>query len=341
MTDSPIDLCVLTDTHLLPWQVEAVERAVDEGGVRVSLVVVNDPTYSGDQPTDHRPAVRTAIENGDSIGVADLAAIGYAVRREGAWTLVLAERKVAWLLGYDDPEWLERIPVRDVEAFDEAIRIHCTPESEDGVWNELPDRVVDLVADEADVAVRFGFGLLRGTILDAPEHGVLSFHAADVRRYRGLGPDLSFFNGDDIAGATLQQLTERIDGGRIVGIETVDVSDARTSDEVRRRVYDLQCGMLARGIERLRDPTFEPLEDIDFAEYTPHNTRRRLGYSGPIAVRNLLGRVRSHSPTYRLLRRLFREQRSALGDRLFGSDRPAVERVTDTQTEDAPSASDD
>ena len=331
MSHSPTDLCVLADTHLLPWQVEALERTVEQTDTRISLVIVDDPSYENKESERHRPAVRTAIARGESLGLADVSALFQSLRAEGAWTLVLAERKVAWLLGYDESDWLERIPVQEVDVLNDAVRIHCTPNS-DGVWNELPDELVELVANESDVAVRFGFGLLRGDVLDAPEYGVLSFHAADVRRYRGLGPDLVFYNGDDTAGSTLQQLTEEIDAGQIIAIDTIDVSDARTSDEVRRRTYDLQQEMLARGINRLRDPGFEPRELTELAEYTSHRTRQKVTYSLPIAARNLVGRLREHSPTYRRLRR-FVERRVGSGD---DRDQPDADRnrVQSTETTD-------
>lgn len=288
--DPPRDVCLLTDPYLLPWQIDALETLVEETDARIALVVVNDPAYADRRSqVERQETIKAAVDDDTSIGRADLELLVESIRAEGGWTLVLAERKLAWLLGLADSKWLKREPIDDIDVLSDAVKIHCAPEY-DGVWEELPSAVVERIADDSDVAVRFGFGLLRGDVLDAPEHGVLSFHSADIREYRGLGPDLAFHNRKNTAGSTLQRLTETIDGGEIICIDHVDVSDARTSDEIRQRVYELQTKLLARGIKRLGDPEFDPSEP-ELAEYTPHDKRTSLRYSGSIALRNAFGRL--------------------------------------------------
>jgi hypothetical protein len=70
---------------------------------------------------------------------------------------------------------------------------------------------------DLDVAVRFGFRILRGGALRIARHGVWSYHHGDNNHYRG-GPagfwEVMF--GDPVTGFVLQQLGEDLDGGRIL-----------------------------------------------------------------------------------------------------------------------------
>ncbi len=65
-----------------------------------------------------------------------------------------------------------------------------------------------------DVAIRFGFRILRGEVLQLPQFGVWSFHHGDNRVNRG-GPAgfWEVFLGWPATGAVLQRLSEDLDGG--------------------------------------------------------------------------------------------------------------------------------
>lgn len=296
MTDAdrspgPDRACVLADPHLYEWQAAALDRLVRTTDVKLPLVVVNAPAE--DSGYDRDEAGRQSLDDPTGVGRHDLRLFWDVLTTEGPWAVVLAERKLAWLFGLDEPGWERRRAVEDVDALDGAELVRCEPVDAGGAWNELPDPVVDRVVDETDVVVRFGFGLLTGRILEEPAYGTLSFHPADVRRYRGLGPSQNFLAGDDEAGATLQRLSDEIDGGEIVAVETVDVSDAHTLDAVEERVEGLQVELLARGVERLADPSFTPEPPETLGEYAPLSRRSEPGFAGRILVRNLLGRVRS------------------------------------------------
>jgi len=80
-----------------------------------------------------------------------------------------------------------------------------------------PDDVGRIRAHNLDVAVRFGFRILRGDVLRIARHGVWSYHHGDNRRYRG-GPAgfWEVMSGDPVTGAVLQQLSEDLDAGQIL-----------------------------------------------------------------------------------------------------------------------------
>ena len=70
---------------------------------------------------------------------------------------------------------------------------------------------------QLDFILRFGFGIIRGDILEAAKYGIWSFHHGDEQKYRG-GPAgfWEIFNDDPVSGAILQRLTNKLDGGIIL-----------------------------------------------------------------------------------------------------------------------------
>jgi folate-dependent phosphoribosylglycinamide formyltransferase PurN len=226
------------------WAVDAVARAVDDGVLSVERVVINDEV--ADSLDDD--AVATARRYLDS-------ALDY-----GAWAPVSAYRSVV-----APPAHLEWVDLDDLPWAD-VPRTFCTPRPAETFGNELPDDVVETVAADTDVVVRFGFGIIKGDVLSKPRYGVLSFHHGDVRRYRGRPVGAwEYIDGASEGGVTLQRLTEKLDGGAVVATASVDLRDAYTWPAVERRLYAASGTMLADGLRSLRageDPETVPAEEL-------------------------------------------------------------------------------
>jgi len=123
----------------------------------------------------------------------------------------------------------------------------------------LPDATVDRIARETDVVIHNGVGILSGRILTEPEHGVLSYHHGDIRRYRGVLTHLwNYLNGDETGGVTVLRLTEELDAGGIAANTEVDLSNCLTWSEVETRKQLAGVPLLARAVENVTDPEFEP-----------------------------------------------------------------------------------
>lgn len=283
MPDPPSNLCVLADQYLMTNEVRSLERAVDQTGIDVPLVVVNDP----EDPDIDPDAEANAINN--PIGIDTARILFKVLERERAWTLVYAERKVAEAFGSKVPS-LDRVHVEDVPCLAESEFRSVTPITA-GNWVELPPDTVELVRERCDVAVRFGFGLLEGDVLRAPAFGVLSFHPADIREYRGLGVPQAWVDGRDTMGVTLQRLNEEIDGGEIVAYGETDVSQCATLWEAYEAVNDVKVGLLAEAIENLRDPSFEPSVPELLGPYYSLERRQNPSFVGQVLRRNIAGRI--------------------------------------------------
>src|SRR5258705_12637010 len=68
-----------------------------------------------------------------------------------------------------------------------------------------------------DVALRFGFRILKGKVLEPAAHGIWSYHHDDNQLYRGGPPGFwEVMKDDSITGSVLQILTEELDNGRVI-----------------------------------------------------------------------------------------------------------------------------
>lgn len=70
---------------------------------------------------------------------------------------------------------------------------------------------------QLDFIIRFGFGIIRGEILNVARWGVWSYHHGDPEFYRGGPPGLwELLHKKPITGAILQRLTDKLDQGIIL-----------------------------------------------------------------------------------------------------------------------------
>ena len=77
--------------------------------------------------------------------------------------------------------------------------------------------VAAIRAHRLDVAIRFGFRILRGKVLDIARHGVWSHHHGDNLINRGGPPGFwEVMKQEPVTGSILQVLTEDLDNGRTI-----------------------------------------------------------------------------------------------------------------------------
>ncbi|MEY7852001.1 formyltransferase family protein [Natrarchaeobius sp. A-rgal3] len=281
--DEPVSVGLLTEPFLYEWQRRALTNLERDTTASVELVVSN---------ASNADAAAESWNSKKRIEFDDVSQFLRLLRREGPWAFVLAERTVGRLLGDDQTLW-HRHAIDDVDCLEGATHVRCTPQR-DGAWYEFPDEVVDRVSRRCDVVVLFGFGLIRGEILTATEHGVLSFHPADIRRYRGMGVPPVFYDGRDTIGTTLQRLNDSIDGGEIVLSREMSLRDCETLWDAFDRVVTAQSELLSDGIERATDPAFEPttVPDDELGTFYPRRERRTVDFAGKILLKNVAGRLR-------------------------------------------------
>jgi len=90
----------------------------------------------------------------------------------------------------------------------------CTGKNYEQLTTEDIDKIKQ---HQPDFILRFGFGILKGNILNIARWGVWSYHHADEQEFRG-GPAgyWEIVKKKNIQGVILQQLTEKLDAGKII-----------------------------------------------------------------------------------------------------------------------------
>lgn len=118
---------------------------------------------------------------------------------------------------------------------------------------------------QPEIILRFGFRILRGPILGMAKFGIWSLHHGNNKINRGGPPGFwEVVHQDAISGITLQQITENLDGGKVIGrafTKTDLLSFHRnqvTIFEVGIRLFEEKLKQLANG--RLKAET----ESFDF-----------------------------------------------------------------------------
>ncbi len=107
-----------------------------------------------------------------------------------------------------------------------------------------------LRALQPDVAVRYGFRILRGPVLNTPRHGVWSYHHGNNNLNRGSPPCFwEVILGWPSTGAILQRLSEDLDGG-VVLARTAVATDPISVHQNRIRLYRASSPLL---LQRLRE----------------------------------------------------------------------------------------
>lgn len=99
----------------------------------------------------------------------------------------------------------------------QSIEVHPVI-SESGFVSRYSDQDVERIKSlELDILIRCGWGILRGAILSASRHGVISLHNGDNRVNRG-GPAgfWEIFLKQTSTGFIIQQLTEELDAGNVL-----------------------------------------------------------------------------------------------------------------------------
>jgi methionyl-tRNA formyltransferase len=113
------------------------------------------------------------------------------------------------------PDALELVDVSDLcEGIDVLTVSPIMKKFSDALQDEDLKKINE---HKLDVALRFGFRILRGKVLETAAHGVWSYHHDDSLLYRGGPPGFwEVMKDDAVTGSVLQILTEELDNGRVI-----------------------------------------------------------------------------------------------------------------------------
>ena len=161
----------------------------------------------------------------------------------------------------DIRQWIPDVPVLRVNPIQKRFSDYFTPEDLAAI------RGYDL-----DVALRFGFRILRGESLDIARHGVWSYHHGDNRVNRG-GPAgfWEVMKGLPTTGSILQRLTEDLDNGHIL-YRSMAQTDPISVRRNRNNYFWKSSAFMPRKLRQLRDEgpaaLSPPQEETTFRAYS-------------------------------------------------------------------------
>ena len=151
-----------------------------------------------------------------------------------------------------------------------------------------PDLATWLRDLDVDVATVVAYGkILPASLLEVPRFGFVNVHFSLLPAYRGAAPvQRAVMSGDPETGITIMVLTEGMDEGPIIGVETVAIDAEETAGELGLRLADRSGTLLVDSLEGLVDGRIEPVpQDDALATYAPKITEEeaRIDWSAPAA----------------------------------------------------------
>ena len=113
------------------------------------------------------------------------------------------------------PEAKRPSNICDLHLVIPEIRCYTIKKGYSEYFNEADLKQIN--AHKLDFILRFGFGIIKGGILNAAKYGVWSYHHDDDRKYRGVPTGFwEIWYSDPVNAAILQRLTDKLDSGVIL-----------------------------------------------------------------------------------------------------------------------------
>lgn len=114
-----------------------------------------------------------------------------------------------------------------------------------------PDEIAAFAALRLDAAVVVAFGqILPGAVLDAPRLGSFNLHASLLPRWRGAAPiQRAIMAGDKLTGVEVMRMTEGLDEGPVLAIDTLRIDALDTAGTLHDRLAEAGAALLVRGLD--------------------------------------------------------------------------------------------
>ena len=134
------------------------------------------------------------------------------------------------------------------------------------------EAIKEIRAYDLDVALSFGFRILKGDALKIARHGVWSFHHGDNLVNRG-GPAgfWEVMDGIPVTGSVLQVLTEDLDNGVVIYRSLSPTADRFSVKANRNNLYWKSCAFVMRKLRDLAEG--QPLCTPETQPYRPYSQR--------------------------------------------------------------------
>ena len=133
---------------------------------------------------------------------------------------------------------------------------------------------------EPDLIVLAGFlSILDGEILEKYKNKIINIHPSLLPKYGGKGMyglkvhQAVFENGDKESGCTVHYVTSDVDAGEIIGQDKVDISMAKSPEEIQKIVLEKEWKLLPRVVKELIENN-----ECDINEKRAEQLLRKYGF---------------------------------------------------------------
>lgn len=233
---------LLDEPRVMKWMAQALADLIKQTSVSIPLIIINkEANLESDKLTELKKILFISKRN---------------VQQKILSIFITYTRKI---LRGESP-WIQRVPINTLSFLKNSQKIYCKPIAIGKYGTDLPKAIIDKIKEaNVHLLIRRGFGILKGEVLKSTPFGVLGYHDGDIRKYRGsMSRTRAFCNEETYIWVTLQQLTEELDGGKIVFEKPVYVKNLKSYKEVNDKINIAMSTMLSEAVKRLNDPNFKP-----------------------------------------------------------------------------------
>ena len=153
-------------------------------------------------------------------------------------------------------------------------KITYSPVKEYSITNNLPILQPEKLRDEtflkqlqelnADIFVVVAFRMLPKVVWDMPRLGTFNLHASLLPQYRGAAPiNWAIINGETTTGVTTFLLNEKIDEGKILLQESINISPADNAETIHDKLAEIGKDLVIRTVDGLIANNLQPQTQIE------------------------------------------------------------------------------
>lgn len=178
---------MLNSLTVQKWQYESIKSLLRQSKVDAVVIILND----------NSPGKRKSLLS---------KVLGYK------WQNLLFNQYYRYFF---KPSVFKPVSISEILADVPVVRCQTTKSKVSEFFGDKD--IAQIKSYQPDFIIKFGFGIIRGEILDCTPLGIWSFHHDDEQKYRGVPPGFwEIYYNDHRTGTILQRLTEKLDSGVIL-----------------------------------------------------------------------------------------------------------------------------
>jgi hypothetical protein len=245
----PLRVALLVDSYVQPRWINKILSDVQESSfARLVLIVKNGTVEERDETYSEKI---------------------HRVIKERDYLLYKLYSKLDNFLFKTQPDAFERISIEPLVA--DVPRLTIKPLMKKFSDDFSEEDAASIRQHGVDVALRFGFRILKGQALRIAKYGVWSYHHGDNLQYRGGPPGFwEVMNGDPSTGSILQVLTEELDDGRVI-YRSFAPTDQRSVRRSTNNYFWQSSAFVERKLRDLYDMGTCALKDPRQSSWTPYS----------------------------------------------------------------------